>query len=60
MYSVDPAGRGCGLVQQPFPGLVGFRLLLLLVPATLASTRTVFPFFLLFPVVPFFFAVRPE
>jgi hypothetical protein len=58
MYAVDPAGRGRGLVRQPYPGLVGFGLLLLLALAALASTRTVFPFFPLFPVVLFFFAMR--
>ena len=58
MYSADPAGRGRGLVRQPYPGLAGFGLLLLLALAALASTRTVFPFFPLFPVVLFFFAMR--
>jgi len=57
MYSIDPARRR-GLVRRPFPGLVGFGLLLLLVLAALASTRTVFPFFPLFPLVLFFFAMR--
>ena len=58
MYSIDPAGRRRGLVRRPFPGWVGFGLLLLLVPAALAATRTVFPFFPLFPLVLFFFAMR--
>ena len=57
MYSIDPAGRGRGLVRRPLPELVGFGLLLLLALAALASMRTVFPFFPLFPVV-LFFAVR--
>jgi hypothetical protein len=58
VYSIDPAGRKRGLVRRPFPGWVGFGLLLLLVPAALAATHTVFPFFPLFPVVLFFFAMR--
>jgi hypothetical protein len=53
MYSIDPARRR-GLVRRPFPGLVGLGLFLLLVVAALASARTVFPFFLLFPLVLFF------
>jgi hypothetical protein len=56
MYSIDSAGRGRGLAQRPFPGLVGFGLLLLVL-AALSPARTVFPFFLLFPVV-LFFAMR--
>jgi len=53
MYSIDPARRR-GLVRRPFPGLVGFGLFLLLVLAALASARTLFPFFSLFPLVLFF------
>jgi hypothetical protein len=58
VYSIDSAGRRRGLVRRPFSGWVGFGLLLLLVPAALAAPHTVFPFFPLFPVVLFFFAMR--
>jgi hypothetical protein len=56
MYSIDSAGRGRELAQRPFPGLVGFGLLLLVL-AALSPARTVFPFFPLFPVM-LYFAMR--
>jgi hypothetical protein len=54
MYSIDPVGRGRGVVRRRFPSLVGFGLLLFLVLAALASSHAVFPFFPLVPLVMFF------
>lgn len=59
MYSIDPAGRGSRMIRQPFAGaIMGLGLLLLIVLAALVSSHTVFPFFPVFPLVLFFFAMR--
>ena len=59
MYSIDPAGQGRRVIWRLFPGsMIGLGLLLFLVLAALASSHTVFPFFPLFSLVLFFFAMR--